>query len=572
MVFEWQQAFTQGAYTWQDHESFADAIALSTLEELKHYLDAIHIKYCLIKPYCEEERYPLVESRDLLPSFEAELWEYKNLPGFSMVAFARPLESFNEVFQYDLLYPVMDAVSDADGPYCPLESQVIARNLQTFLSRLPKKMQEPFREKFKRFDLTALDYLPSLLPYLVHMDRAHVFSLDSFGHFHLAGLFASFPSDIDGELKRFGLRIGKFKLDDNELYERNRLFIYQFLMELYGFPVASERRTSAALFARRLHKLGERFLIKVLGQSDRTITTIWNNGSHRHYPQVEKIALTRIDPEQTELIHHLDKAGYFIDRKKLVVIIRITYKQHQFNADNVRQDRALSAASQEIIHPLTGRSFGDVNIVKDTTTMILRLSDITRGEYEGRVVYKRTELIENTDTDEKKLKVLFSWLSKNQRRIIGYSDEFYLNVTKVLDGYLKSPDNAEAFAAFNDLVLDVQAKYAYIRQARQVRFLEDIMARSYKGERLGYGRMLQEAVSLLHDLKFELANYFEPLVESVLHHLKAILNNRYILRTYVECDEAALSANGLELRKNYRKLVGLYDEFQAVKKSRKKPV
>lgn len=569
MVFDWKLAFTQGEYPRLDEQSEDDAVALSKLEDFKRYLDALHIKHCLLKPYCEEERYPLVESRDLLPSFEAELWEYKNLPGFSMVAFARPLESFNEIFQYDLLYPVMDAVSGAQGPCCPLEGHVQNRNMQTFLMRLPKKMQEPFRETFKRRDVTTLDYLPELLPYLLHMDRAHVFAHDSFGHFYLGGIFASFPSDIDGELKRFGLRSGKFRLGDNELYDRNRLFIYQFLMELYGFPVASERRTSAALFARRLHKMGERFLVKVLGQSDRTITTIWNNGRHRHYPQVEKVALTCVDPEQTDLIHTLDKAGYFVDRKKLVVIVRITYKQHQFNADNVRQDRALSAATQELIHPLTGETFTEVNIVKDTTTMILRLSDITRGEYEGRVVYKRTELIENTDTDEKRLKVLFSWLSKNQRRIIGYSDEFYLSVTKVLDAYLKAPANSEAFEPYSELRQEVMGKCAYIRQARQVRFLEDIMARQYRGERLGYGRMLREAVSLLHDLKFEMASYFAPLMENVLHHLKTLLHNRYIVRTYIECPEDSLSPAGLEIRKNYRKLVGLFDEFQAIKKSRK---
>ena len=71
----------------------------------------------------------------------------------------------------------------------------------------------------------------------------------------------------------------------------------------------------------------------------------------------------------------------------------------------------------------------DVNVVKDTSTMILRLNDIVRGEYVGRAVYKRNELVENTDTDEKRLKFLFAWLSKNQRRIIGYSEEFYNNTT-----------------------------------------------------------------------------------------------------------------------------------------------
>ena len=244
------------------------------------------------------------------------------------------------------------------------------------------------------------------------------------------------------------------------MYERNRTFVCQFLMELYGFPISSERRTSAALFSRRLHKLGERFLVRVLGQSDRTITTIWNNGENRPYPRVEKIALVKLDPEQKDLIRACEEGGFFVDAEKRVVIIRISYKQHRYNADNVRQDRALSVERQELIHPLTGRVLPDVNVVKDTSTMILRLNDIVRGEYVGRAVYKRNELVENTDTDEKRLKFLFAWLSKSQRRIIGYSEEFYNNTTTGLDAYLKNPENQEAFALLHDLKQEVMSKYA----------------------------------------------------------------------------------------------------------------
>ena len=400
MSLLWKEAFTLGDFSWSNTNSFSDIIEITDLEALKHFLDAVHVKFCLLKPWCETENYPLVDSRDLLPSFEAELWEYKGLPGFSMVAFARPLESFSEIFQYDILHPVLSAVNTAEGASCPLETHVIARNVQMFLSRLPKKLQDPFRDQFRRVDTAVLDYYPALMPYLLAMDRAHVFATDVYGHYHLAGLFASFPSDMDGEIKRFGLRTGKFKIGDNEMYERNRTFVCQFLMELYGFPISSERRTSAALFSRRLHKLGERFLVRVLGQSDRTITTIWNNGENRPYPRVEKIALVKLDPEQKDLIRACEEGGFFVDAEKRVVIIRISYKQHRYNADNVRQDRALSVERQELIHPLTGRVMPDVNVVKDTSTMILRLNDIVRGEYVGRAVYKRNELVENTDTDE----------------------------------------------------------------------------------------------------------------------------------------------------------------------------
>ena len=219
MSLLWKEAFTLGDFSWSNTNSFSDIIEITDLEALKHFLDAVHVKFCLLKPWCETENYPLVDSRDLLPSFEAELWEYKGLPGFSMVAFARPLESFSEIFQYDILHPVLSAVNTAEGASCPLETHVIARNVQMFLSRLPKKLQDPFRDQFRRVDTAVLDYYPALMPYLLAMDRAHVFATDIYGHYHLAGLFASFPSDMDGEIKRFGLRTGKFKIGDNEMYD-----------------------------------------------------------------------------------------------------------------------------------------------------------------------------------------------------------------------------------------------------------------------------------------------------------------------------------------------------------------
>lgn len=111
MSLLWKEAFTLGDFSWSNTNSFSDIIEITDLEALKHFLDAVHVKFCLLKPWCETENYPLVDSRDLLPSFEAELWEYKGLPGFSMVAFARPLESFSEIFQYDILHPVLSAVN-----------------------------------------------------------------------------------------------------------------------------------------------------------------------------------------------------------------------------------------------------------------------------------------------------------------------------------------------------------------------------------------------------------------------------------------------------------------------------
>ncbi|MBD5417739.1 MAG: hypothetical protein HDR50_08820 [Desulfovibrio sp.] len=564
-MIRWQDVFSKDGHPWRDAFTLADALALRDLASLKRFLDAVHIRYCLVRPYQELKDYPLVEGRELLPSFDNDMFEYKDLPGFAMVAFARELDYFSEIFQFDKLHPVLLGEGDAS---CPLEHQVMEQNLQTLAARLPRALQDTFRQEFRSVDTGLVESYPSLLPYLLQMDRAQVFAWDADRLFHLAGVFASFPSDIDSELKRFGIRIGKFVYGDSQMYERNRMFVYQYLMELYGFPIVSERRTSSALFARKLHKMGEHFILRVLGQSDRTLTTYTSDGENRRYPLVEKIALVRVDEDQEEALEAIGRDGFFLDPARRVVILRVTYRQHRFDASNVRQDRALSVAAQEVLNPLTGEALHGLNIIKDASNMFLRLNDIVRGEYTGRIIYKRNEVVENTDTHEKRLKFLYSWLSKHQRRMISYSDEFFAKVSKVVTGYLYSPKNVEIFDTMHDLHQEVCTRFSYIQQARRVHILEDISHRLYKGERISYRRMTREAVALLHELQYEIVNFFPDLVDDIIACVETILHDRYLTRTYIDVPETALTPAGQEIRKNYGKLVALLDRIRAVRKSR----
>lgn len=540
-----------------------------TLDALKRFLDWVHIRQCLLEPYFAHPNYPVVEFRELLPSFEADLFEYKELPGFSMVAVARPLRYFQEIFQYDILHSLLDYPSEEYREQCPLEQSVFTQNIRAFQSRLPKMAQEAFQERFADTDVTSMENYPSLLPVILQMDRAHVLSLDSQGDFYLSGVYCSFPSYLDTELKRFGLNIKKFAVGDDRRYERNRSFVYQFLMELYGFPIVSERRTSSALFARRLFRMGEKFLVRVLGQTDRTITTLSSHHDARYYPRVEKIALVSVDPQQKEALAILRDGGFFVDPERRVVILRVVYRQHKYDPNNVRQDRALSVSGQEIIHPVTGKTLSRLNIIKDSYSMFLRLNDIVRGEYLGRITFRRTEIVENTDTHEKRLKFLYSWLSKHQRRIISYSDEFYSNVVKVLDNYLLNADHYEDFYSMRDLYQEVWSKYSFIQQARKVKSLEDLHDRIYKGERISYLQMMTLFTEILGDLKFEIVNYFESLVDKVLYLGDKILADRYLLANYVRKKDTELSQYGLTMKKTYGRLVSLLDEFRSIRKARK---
>ncbi|SDN22773.1 hypothetical protein SAMN04488516_101102 [Desulfonauticus submarinus] len=562
----WKELFTQIPNTnWLNNTTPSCACKLNSIANLKFFLDIVQIKLCLVKPYFTLPKYPIVEARELLPSFEADLYEYENLPGFSLVALERNLDYFNEIFQFDILHSLKEHGENQE--VCPLPDIIQENNLNTFLARLPKTLQEKFRTKFKIQDLTSLASYPDLLPFILQMDRGHVLALNGEKNFYLAGIYASFPSDLDTELKRFGLRIKKFKPNDNILYELNRNFVYQFLMELYGFPIVSERRTSAALFARRLYKLGEKFLIRVLGQSDRTITTLYYHPSNKFYPKVEKIALVEVDNPKKDVHSFLMKNGFYLDEKRKVVILRVLYKQHKYDPNNIREDRALSISEQEIIHPLTGEVINNINIIKDTYTLVLKLNDIIKGEFTGRVKYKR-EIVEGTDTHEKRLKFLYSWLSKHQRRIIGYSDEFYANVTKVLDNYLLNSDMFDIFNEYNLLYREVWEKYSYIRQARKIKTLEDLKNRVYNNKKIDYLTMLELCIQILNDLRFEAVNYFEDIISKAISIIEKILNDRYLQKKYIQQKDEKLTTYGLKIKKLYGRLVALFDELKAIQKNK----
>lgn len=537
-----------------------------SFEQIRHYLDCIHIKFCLLKPFFELPDYPLVEARELLPSFEPALVEYAALPGFSMVAFHRSLNYFNEVFQFDLLHTCRDPEQRLAGQACVLEESLYRKNLHAFLRHLPREKRDEFKEATSERQVSDIASYSLLINYLAYMDRAHVFSLDRDSEFYLSGIYASLPSDLDTELKRFGLKAKKFRTNDNRMYENNREFVYQFLMELYGFPISSERKTSAAIFARRLHRMGERFLIKVLGQSDRTLTSLYSKQNGSAYPEIEKVALVRVENRNAEIQDMLERDGFILDTKKRVVILKVTYRQHDFDINNVRQDRALSVLRQEIIHPLDGRSCTSVNVIKDSYTMSLKLNDIVRGEFSGKILYKGSEVVENTASQENRLKFLHAWLSKHQRRMIGYSDDFYAQMSQVLDSYLSHDGFQDDFSEHREVHQEVQSIYGFIKQARTIKHLEDLKSRFYKGKRISYLEMLRISTSLMSELRFEAVNYFDTLISNAIHFSDAILNDRYLINKYITQKDDHLTDNGLQIKKLYRRMVSLVDELKSIRK------
>jgi hypothetical protein len=487
-------AFTQGA-------------AIRDRYVLKDFLEYIHIQRGLLAPY--DRSYPLVEPRELLPSFEKNFAEYHHLPGFSLVAFNRPLSYQEEIFQFDLLHTLEESGKKA-----------ARENLDRIIPHLDRDLRPAFKQRFALKDLTDLAHYQELTEFLFHMDRAQVMAKGAEGDFRLLGVYGSFPSDLDTELKIVGRRLGKFKKQDNAIYEGEREFVYQFLMELYGFPIAAERRTSAALFARKLSRMKEQYLIKVLGQSDRTITSL-SGFDQKRYPLVEKIALISLPPAQAEALPHLRDQGFYVDRQRRVVILKVTYQQHKYNRFNVLEDRALSVVKQEIIHPHHGGRDTSLNILKDTKRFLKELTDIVRGEHGGTISYRRSELLTSTKTHEDRLRFLSAWLAKNQRRLGTYSQESFEDAKKLLNSYLLNREHREVFAKHPELHREVVQHLAYVSQAHQLQPLEKLVQR--EGPHIGPTRRLEEALAFLEAKKDELPYFYPDLFDKCVKLWEQIL-------------------------------------------------
>lgn len=482
---------------------------------LKDYLEYIHMKKGLLEAYSAD--YPLVEPRELLPSFEKTFYEYPELPSFSLVAFNRPLSYQEEIFQFDLLHPAS------------VGKKAFRDNLEKISPHLDKERRAIFRTRFAQRDLTDLAMYEEFLEYLFYMDRAQVMALDQEGVFRLFGVYASFPSDLDDEIKTLGRQMGRFKKLDNVVYEQERYFVYQFLMELYGFPIAAERRTSAALFARKLSRSKEQYLIKVLGNSDRTITSLCGF-EQKKYPLVEKVALVSLPPAFTETHRHLADQGFFVDRRRRVVLFKVTYQQHRYSPLNVLEDRALSVVTQEIIHPCHGSRDTGFNLLKDTHRFLKDLTDIVRGEHLGSIIYERSDLITAPKTHEDRLKFLSSWLAKNQRRLATYSQENFEAAKKVLNSYLLNKDYKEVFTKYPELHREALRQMAILTQAHQLQTLEKLTQKLADRRRLGPYQRISQAITFLEEKREELPYFYPAMFQKCLDLWDKLLDYPYFRR------------------------------------------
>ena len=52
-MIRWQDVFSKDGHPWRDACALSDPLAVRDLAALKRFLDAVHIRHCLVRPYQE---------------------------------------------------------------------------------------------------------------------------------------------------------------------------------------------------------------------------------------------------------------------------------------------------------------------------------------------------------------------------------------------------------------------------------------------------------------------------------------------------------------------------------------
>ena len=335
----------------------------------------------------------------------------------------------------------------------------------------------------------------------------------------------------------------------------HRTFVYRFYMEQSGFPICGERHTSAALFSRRLLRRRQRYVVKVLGTSDRAITTLSSLGATGLLPAVSKVALVAVRQEDAETVRRLEEGGFFLDPERRVVILRVGYLHHRYHPENVLEDRGLSVRSQEVIHPLTGEVIGDLDILGLSQDRLLMLNDIVRGEYNGAIAYQGRETVQGTGDFSDRLKFLSAWLEKHHHILADYSPDNFARVMRVLGSFLDELEAAPDLSAYGRLYRDLRTATEELRLAHRLRLLEKLV----HSRTDAYGRKLhhvQVLIILNHVLSEEgpiLARDHPRSLGKLLHICRRQMDNPYVKRRLQVIDKPTPSQR--HLAGEYQRLV-----------------
>ena len=138
-------------------------------------------------------------------------------------------------------------------------------------------------------------------------------------------------------------------------------------------------------------------------------------------------------------------------------------------------------------------------------------------------------LITSTKNHDDRLKFLYAWLSKNQRRFTSYSKEFFDEMKKILNNYILNPDYRIYFRKYPELHREVLAKIAYLQQSHHVQQLEKLAKRRPPfNRRLTQERFLALTLEFLEENYDEILHYYDDLFEKCNGIIQMIIALPYL--------------------------------------------
>jgi hypothetical protein len=169
------------------------------------------------------------------------------------------------------------------------------------------------------------------------------------------------------------------------------------------------------------------------------------------------------------------------------------------------------------------------------------LNDIIRGEYVGRISYRQEGLIASTKNHDDRLKFLYAWLTKNQRRFTSYSKEFFEEMKKILNNYILNPEYRAYFRKYSEHHREVLAKIAYLQQSHHVQQLEKlVLRRPPYNRRLTQERFLALALEFIEDNYDEILHYYDDLFEKCNIIIIKLLTSQPYLKILSQGEEVPL--------------------------------
>ena len=305
-------------------------------------------------------------------------------------------------------------------------------------------------------------------------------------------------------------------------------------------------------------------MVKVLGHSDRAITTLGSLGAKGGLPRVEKAALVSTGNCTKPGHRRLREGGYYVDPRRRVVLLRAQYIQHAYHPANVLEDRAMSLSGQEIIHPITGQALGGMDVLGMSQDRVLVLQDIVRGEYEGTIIYHGREQLTTTVDTADRLKFLIAWLNKHHNILAEYSSDHFERCLKVIYSYLEDPDGKAQRERHPELAREARQALRDLKWAHRLRLLEKLV----KNRADAFGRQfkhVQILIILTHVLGQEgedLAERHPRQMDKLLTICEGYLKNPYLRRRYLSSEPSNTVER--EVVGHYKLLANLVRRFREV--------